>query len=262
MIKSACQNLASYYKVINAFQRSLWLDILNQHEHDINMHFENKEIGHAKSLPGKMDEIPFHIFGMKELDYVMKLMSTYGTNGGVSGHTTKCDYVNSERKKERTRFNYPEVVSNHFKYWYSVDDHNAKRHAPICLEHAWVTTYWPHRPFSFFLAVTEVNVNFTEAFFVHHNASRSQLEFRKLIAKGLINNKYLRGKFRVQEIRKSKRKRALAIHIVFSHCHRIKSFSGLKSEKQKASILKLRALLEIKKFLNIVCVLQEYGTSV
>ena len=96
----------------------------------INMHFENKEIGAADSLSGKMDDIPFHIFGMKEPDYVMKLMSTYGTNGRVSGHTTKRDYVNSERKKVSISFNYPEVVSNHFKYWHSVDDHNAKRHAP------------------------------------------------------------------------------------------------------------------------------------
>ena len=44
------------------------------------MHFENKEIGSADSLPGTIDDVPFHIYGMKEPDYVMKLMSTYGTN--------------------------------------------------------------------------------------------------------------------------------------------------------------------------------------
>ena len=45
----------------------------------INIHFENKKIGGTDSLPGKMDDVPFHIlYTIKEPDYVMKLMSTYG----------------------------------------------------------------------------------------------------------------------------------------------------------------------------------------
>ena len=40
----------------------------------INMQFENKEIGYANSLSGRMDDVPFHIYGMKEPDYIMKLM--------------------------------------------------------------------------------------------------------------------------------------------------------------------------------------------
>ena len=42
----------------------------------IDKHFEDKEIGHVDSLPGKMHDVPFHIIGMKEPDYFMKLMST------------------------------------------------------------------------------------------------------------------------------------------------------------------------------------------
>ena len=199
----------------------------------INMHFEDKAVGAADSLPGKMDDIPFHIFAMKEPDYVMKLMSTYGTNGRVSSHTTKRDYVDSEKKKVSITFNYPEVVSNHFKYRHSVDDHNAKRHAPICLEHVWATKYWPHRPFSFLLAITEVNVNLAEAFFVRHNAPRPQLEFRKLIAKDLINNEYLRQEMNTQEIRTSKRKRAMTAHSLLS-LPPFKKFVGTKIKKAKS----------------------------
>ncbi len=144
------------------------------------------------------------------LVYMMKLMSTYyRTNGQVSSHTTKHDYKNSERKKVSITFNYPEVVSNHFKYRHSVDDNNAKRYAPICLEHVWATKYWHNIPFSFLLAVTDVNVNLAEAFFVRHNAPMPHLEFKKLIVKDLINNKCLREEFTsVQEIRKSQQKRA------------------------------------------------------
>ena len=167
------------------------------------------------------------------LVYVMKLMSTYRTNGQVSSHTTKHDYKNPERKKVSITFNYPEVVSNHFKYRHSVDDHNAKRHAPICLEHVWATKYWPHRPFSFLLAITEVNVNLAEAFFVRHNAPRPQLEFRKLIAKDLINNEYLRQEMNTQEIRTSKRKRAMTAHSLLS-LPPFKKFVGTKIKKAKS----------------------------
>ena len=58
-------------------------------------------------------------------------------------YKTKRDYMNSERKKVSVTFNYPENVSNHFKYRQSVDDHNAKRHAPICLGHVWATKIGP-----------------------------------------------------------------------------------------------------------------------
>ena len=108
------------------------------HGDSIDAHFNDKQIGKADSLPEQMHNIPFHIFGMKEPDYVMKLMSTYGTNELQMDHPTQQIYTekNKEVKKE---FHYPEVVSNHFKYRHSVDDHNAKRHSPICLEHVWAT---------------------------------------------------------------------------------------------------------------------------
>ena len=109
----------------------------------IDKHVEDKEIGHADSLPGNMHDVPFHIFRMKEPDYVMKLMSTYGTNELQSGHPTQRVYLDSEEKSCTTNFCYAEVVSNHFKYSHSVDDHNAKIHSPICLEYTWATKYWP-----------------------------------------------------------------------------------------------------------------------
>ena len=46
----------------------------------IDAHFEGKQVGAVDSLLGQMHNIPFHVFGMKEPDYIMKLMSTYGTN--------------------------------------------------------------------------------------------------------------------------------------------------------------------------------------
>ena len=114
-----------------------------------------------------------------------------------------------------------------------MDDHNAKRHAPICLEHVWATKHWPHRPFSFLLAITEVNVNLAEAYFVRHKAPRPQLEFRKLIAKDLINNEYLMQEITKQEPRRSKQKLALATHCLQS-LPPYKKFIGSKIRKAKS----------------------------
>ena len=44
-------------------------------------HFKNKEVGDVEdALPRMLNDVLFHVFGMKEPDYVMQLMSTYGTN--------------------------------------------------------------------------------------------------------------------------------------------------------------------------------------
>ena len=47
---------------------------------DIKHHFTDREVGDCDSWKGCMDEVNFCVYAMKELDYVMSLMSTYGTN--------------------------------------------------------------------------------------------------------------------------------------------------------------------------------------
>ena len=84
--------------------------------------FEDKEIGYSDSLPGKMDGVSFDIFAMKEPDYLMQIMSTYGTNERVGADKTQNYLYNGEER--RKEFQYPEVVHNHFKYRHAVDDHN------------------------------------------------------------------------------------------------------------------------------------------
>ena len=44
----------------------------------IDQHFEEKNVGETDSLRGKIDDVHFDIMCMKEPDYVMKIMSTYG----------------------------------------------------------------------------------------------------------------------------------------------------------------------------------------
>ena len=199
----------------------------------VDAHFENKAVGATDSLEGKMHDIPFHIYAMKEPDYTMKLMSTYGTNELQTDHPTKRVYKDSDKNTVTTNFYYPEVVSNHFKFRHAVDDHNAKRHSPISLEYVWATKYWPHRPFSFLLAISEVNTNLAEAYFTRKLAPRPQLEFRKLLAKDLINNKYLEDEQNKLNIRRSKRQATINTHSLLS-LPPSKKFRGSKIIKAKS----------------------------
>ena len=52
---------------------------------EIKAHFNDKNVGDTDSWAGTFDNIPFHVYAMKEPDYVMSLMSTYGTNDRDNG---------------------------------------------------------------------------------------------------------------------------------------------------------------------------------
>ncbi len=41
-------------------------------------HFDNLAVGTTDRLPGNYENIKFDVFAMKEPDYVMMMMSTYG----------------------------------------------------------------------------------------------------------------------------------------------------------------------------------------
>ena len=44
----------------------------------IDAHFSDARVGHVDSWSGKLNDVPYDIFCMKEPDYVMKIMGTYG----------------------------------------------------------------------------------------------------------------------------------------------------------------------------------------
>ena len=108
------------------------------HGDEVKEHFNDKEVGDADSWGGKLEDVPFHVFAMKEPDYVMSLMSTYGTNVWDGYNETRREW-NDNGVTRMKSFHYPEVVHNHFQNRHSVDDHNAKRNSPISIEVVWAT---------------------------------------------------------------------------------------------------------------------------
>ena len=158
---------------------------------DIKQHFENKRVGSADAWRGFINNEAFSVHSMKEPDYVMSIMTTYGTLSREGcRETTRRGLANVIGNS--ITFKYPEVINNHFRYRHAVDDHNSKRHQPISLEVTWATKWWPNRVFAFLLAITEVNVMLAAVAFTNiYNEQPSMIDFRKRFARDLINNDYL-----------------------------------------------------------------------
>lgn len=167
----------------------------------IKQHFTHKNVGDVDALKGELESVRFHVFAMKEEDYVMMLMSTYGTCNRVG--EDKARTVGSHRI--RIHFKYPEVVHNHYKYRDAVDSHNARRQSPIAIEETWQTSRWANRVFAFLLAISEVNANLGESYFGTRETTRPQLEFRRLLARDLIENPYQNMNGSPSSERRSKR---------------------------------------------------------
>ncbi len=55
----------------------------------MNSHFHNKQVGECNAISGVLDEEKYFIWGMKETDYVMKIMAT----GGALISDEKCKRV-------------------------------------------------------------------------------------------------------------------------------------------------------------------------
>ena len=134
-----------------------------------------------------MGNTHFHVYAMKEPDYVMSLMSSYGTNQRM-GKETQREWRSGGNTQQMT-FQYPEVIRNHFLYRHAVDDHNGKRHSPISLEVVWGTKWWQNCVFAFLLAVMEVNVNLAMTYFLGQEVT-GQIVFRSKLAHTLIHNRH------------------------------------------------------------------------
>ena len=167
-----------------------------------------KNVGECDSLSGSIDDIKYDIFCMKEPDYVMKIMSTYGALIEPPDQRESIRTYKKGGLSVTDTFKYKEPFANHFAYRHAVDDHNNLRHRLPSLEDTWVTHRWPLRVFSFILAISEVNTYKAMKYFVWDSDENipTLLQFRKTLALLLINNDYLKREDQ-KTTRKSNRKR-------------------------------------------------------
>lgn len=86
--------------------------------------FAEVDIRVAMRKPGMIDGVKFDVLAMKEPNYVLMLMSTYGCLQVKSGQKESVRDHDGNIKN----FKYTETVANHFNFCCAFDDHNNKRH--------------------------------------------------------------------------------------------------------------------------------------
>lgn len=195
----------------------------------IDTHFENIEVGGCDALPGVLDGVQFHIFGMKEPDYTMKLMSTYGSLTAKDDQRESKRIVKSETGEETTKtFQYTEPFANHYDYRHVVDDHNNNRHSGISIEETWLTHRWENRVFAFLLAISEVNAFLAFKYFIWSKTDTTTLlQFRKCLARELIFNDILVQEKVAQEKRSDQGTGGLC-HMIKSAPKKARKYDGAK----------------------------------
>jgi hypothetical protein len=157
----------------------------------IKEHFRDSDPGFTDRLPGTWQSIPFDIFAMKEPEYVLMMMSTYGAliedpREKISRRTW---IPGAQQVPVSVEFKYKEVIGNHYRYRGAVDEHNSKRHdggtgAGISLERSWKTMRWENRVFAFILAICEVNTFLAMSYF--QAETEKQIDFKKKLCFELI----------------------------------------------------------------------------
>lgn len=96
-----------------------------------NAHFENKDVDSFDALKSKLDGETFYLYSMKEPDYVMKFMTTFGTENWMGKEQVRLVQVDGVTRK--FCFQYPEICHLHYKNQDAVDANNARRMFPIAL---------------------------------------------------------------------------------------------------------------------------------
>jgi hypothetical protein len=123
-------------------KRRYWPKHVPGEEMDNKM--ENRDLGDTDSVKGKLNGVEYNLFCMRDKDYVMKMMSTYGGLQHIHQQpkTYRCFKGVDQNLPMIRQFKYKEPFANHYKYRHCVDDHNNLHHAIPSIEGSIVTHWW------------------------------------------------------------------------------------------------------------------------
>jgi len=192
----------------------------------------SKDIGDTDCIEGKLDETNYCLYMMKEPDFVMKMMATYGALNPFPDEKDSTRYYMKDGNKVTKTFKFTEPYSNHYRFRHAVDDHNNLRHQVPSIEGTWVTQRWPIRVLGFLLAISEVNCFLAFRTFIWQSGKDDSTlrTFRRRMALSLIYNEDLLNQ---SNKRKSKRMAACtgSVHLPMSAPAHAREFSNGKWKK-------------------------------
>jgi len=150
---------------------------------------------HDHAIAGTMDGVVYNLWGMKEPDYVMRMMVT---GLPFAAHETCneafCKWTEGGIEVVR-RFRYACPFDWHFRYRHAVDDHDNLRHALPSVEDSWTTQRWEVRVFSLILAISKVNAFLALRYFTFAKGTiagcPSLIVFRQRLTWQLIRNSWI-----------------------------------------------------------------------
>ena len=114
-------------------------------EEAIIRHIQNKEVGDVDAVQGSIIGKGYHIMDIKNPDYMILMMTTYGALDHLEGLDTHWRYKGKGGELVNKQFNYSEVFGNHFNYIHEVDDNNNRCHSPISVDMTQATMHCPGR---------------------------------------------------------------------------------------------------------------------
>ena len=100
----------------------------------IKEHFKDKEVSTVDAMKGCLNGVKVEVHWLKDSEYEMMLMSSYGTLERVGGEKKRVWMNKGSRTPVEATIKYPELVINHFQYRDAVDIHNGSRIYPVALE--------------------------------------------------------------------------------------------------------------------------------
>jgi hypothetical protein len=155
---------------------------------EIKAHFAEKEVGLVDCWNGNLNGQAVTVFCFKEPEYVMSIMSAYGTVNEEGVIKNGFSLTPTERSKfARFATQRSSTTTTNIGIWLTTTINNNNRMQPISIEETWKTSYWPNRVFAFILGVTGVNMQRAFEHFAG-NAKQGNLEFRRELATEMIHN--------------------------------------------------------------------------
>ena len=152
-------------------------------------------VGDCHASQGVMEGVTYNLWGMKEPDYVMRMMATGGPLGVQESCRMARRWWNEGGVEVARTFQYTCPFDWHFRYWHAVDDHNNLRHALPSIEDSWITQRWETPVFSFILAIIEVNAFLCLRYFTFGKGTLlgcpTLLSFRQRLAWQMIENSWI-----------------------------------------------------------------------
>ena len=130
----------------------------------------------------------YHIMDIEDPDYVMLVMTTYGTLEHLVESDTQQRYKGAVEDLVTKRYTYCGVFGNHFNYRHQVDDNSNRCHYPISVEKNQAKKYWPDRCHAYFLVLIEVNANYLRGYLVDGVDVEPQLDFRRQLGCEMVEN--------------------------------------------------------------------------